>query len=104
MSPGAPVSVATAGDVHGRWRQGLLTLQVALSVLLIVGAAAAGQSLRRAYEFDMGVDVDRVIVTRLFLEDDSLTSAGRRAMLDEHCACSRIARRGSACRLPRVCR
>jgi predicted permease len=67
----------------GRWRQGLLALQVALSVLLIVGAAAFGQSLRRAYEFDMGVDVDRVIVTRLFLEDDSLTSAGRRAMLDE---------------------
>ena len=67
----------------GRWRRGLLALQVALSVLLIVGAAAFGQSLRRAYEFDMGVDVDRVIVTRLFLEDDSLNSAGRRAMLDE---------------------
>jgi predicted permease len=67
----------------GRWRQGLLALQVALSVLLIVGAAAFGQSLRRAYEFDMGVDVDRVIVTRLFLEEDSLTRAGRRAMLDE---------------------
>jgi predicted permease len=67
----------------GRWRQGLLTVQVALSVLLIVGAAAFGQSLRRAYAFDMGVDVDRVIVTRLFLEDDSLNSAGRRAMLDE---------------------
>ncbi len=67
----------------GRWRQGLLVMQVALSVLLIVGAAAFGQSLRRAYEFDMGVDVNRVSVTRLFLEDDSLTPAGRRAMLDE---------------------
>lgn len=67
----------------GRWRQGLLAVQVALSLLLIVGAAAFGQSLRRAYEFDMGVDVDRVIVTRLFLEDDSLNSVGRRAMLDE---------------------
>lgn len=67
----------------GRWRQGLLVIQVALSVLLIVGAAAFGQSLRRAYEFDMGVDVNRVSVTRLFLEDDSLSPAGRRAMLDE---------------------
>jgi predicted permease len=67
----------------GRWRHGLLAVQVALSVLLIVGAAVFGQSLRRAYEFDMGVDVDRVIVTRLFLEEDSLNAAGRRAMLDE---------------------
>jgi len=67
----------------GRWRQGLLAVQVALSVLLIVGAAAFGQSLRRAYDFDMGVDVNRVITTRLFLEDDSLDGAGRRLMLDE---------------------
>jgi predicted permease len=67
----------------GRWRQGLLAVQVALSVILVVGAAAFGQSLRRAYEFDMGVDVDRIIVTRLFLENDSLDATGRRAMLDE---------------------
>jgi predicted permease len=67
----------------GRWRQGLLAVQVALSVVLIVGAAAFGQSLRRAYEFDMGIDVDRILVTRLFLEDDSLNAAGRRAMFDE---------------------
>jgi predicted permease len=67
----------------GRLRQGLLALQVALSVLLIVGAAAFGQSLRRAYEFDMGVDLDRVILTRLFPEGDSLSTAGRRTMLDE---------------------
>jgi putative ABC transport system permease protein len=67
----------------GRWRQGLLAVQVALSVVLIVGAAAFGQSLRRAYEFDMGIDVDRLIITRLFLEDDSLDAAGRRAMFDE---------------------
>jgi predicted permease len=67
----------------GRWRQGLLAVQVALSVILVVGAAAFGQSLRRAYEFDMGIDVDRVIVTRLFLEEDSIDAAGRREMLDE---------------------
>ena len=67
----------------GRWRQGLLAVQVALSVLLIVGAAAFSQSLQRAYEFDMGVDINRVITARLFLEDDSLDGAGRRVMLDE---------------------
>jgi len=67
----------------GRWWQGLLAVQVALSVVLVVGASAFGQSLRRAYDFDMGIDVNRVIVTRLFLEDDSLDAAGRRVMLDE---------------------
>ncbi|HEX6313884.1 MAG TPA: ADOP family duplicated permease [Gemmatimonadaceae bacterium] len=67
----------------GRVRQGLLAVQVALSVVLIVGAAAFGQSLRRAYEFDMGIDVNRLLVTRLFLEEDSLNPAGRRDMLDE---------------------
>ena len=67
----------------GRWRQGLLAVQVALSVILVVGAAAFGQSLRRAYAFDMGVDVDRIIVARLFLEEDSIDATGRRAMLDE---------------------
>jgi predicted permease len=67
----------------GRWRQGLLAVQVALSVVLIIGAAAFGQSLRRAYEFDMGIDVDRIIVTRLFLEEDSLDAKGRRVMFDE---------------------
>ena len=77
-SASSQMAVAT-----GRWRQGLLALQVALSVVLIVGAAAFGQSLRRAYDFDMGVDLDRVIVTRLFLEEDSLNPAGRRVMLDE---------------------
>jgi predicted permease len=67
----------------GRWRQGLLAVQVALSVILVVGAAAFGQSLRRAYDFDMGVDVDRIIVTRLFLEQDSIDATGRKGMLDE---------------------
>lgn len=67
----------------GRLRQGLLALQVALSVLLIVGAASFGQSLQRAYEFDMGVDLNRVTLVRLFPEGDSLTGAGRQAMLEE---------------------
>jgi predicted permease len=67
----------------GRLRQGLLVLQVALSVVLIVGAAAFGQSLRQAYEFDMGVDLHRVVLARLFPEGDSMTTAGRRAMLEE---------------------
>jgi len=67
----------------GRLRQGLLILQVALSVMLIVGATAFGQSLRHAYAFDMGVDLDRVILTRLFTEGDSLEGSARRDMLDE---------------------
>lgn len=67
----------------GRLRQGLLVLQVALSVLLIAGGAVFAQSLRRAYEFDLGVDLNRLVMTRLFLETDTLGGAGRRAMLEE---------------------
>ena len=67
----------------GRLRQGLLVVQVALSVLLVVGGAVFAQSLRRAYEFDMGVDLDRIVVTRLFLEADTLGGAGRRVMMEE---------------------
>lgn len=67
----------------GRLRQGLLVLQVALSVLLVVGGAVFAQSLRRAYEFDMGVDLDRIVVTRLFLEADTIGGAGRRLMMEE---------------------
>jgi predicted permease len=67
----------------GRLRQGFLVVQVALSVLLIVGGAVFAQSLRRAYEFDMGVDLDRIVVTRLFLETDTIGGAGRRLMLEE---------------------
>lgn len=78
----------------GRLRQGLLVLQVALSVVLIAGAAAFGQSLRQAYEFDMGVDLNRIVLTRLFPEGDSMTTAVRSAMLEE------AARRAS--RLPEV--
>jgi hypothetical protein len=46
-------------------------LQVALSVLLVVGGAVFSQSLRRAYEFDMGVDLDRIVVSRVLLEADT---------------------------------
>jgi predicted permease len=67
----------------GRLRQGLIVLQVALSVLLVVGATAFGRSLQHAYDFDMGVDVNRVIVARIYLETDSLTPVGRLAMMEE---------------------
>jgi predicted permease len=67
----------------GRLRQSLLVLQVALSVLLVVGGAVFSQSLRRAYEFDMGVDLDRIVVSRFFLEADTIGGNSRRIMLEE---------------------
>ena len=67
----------------GRLRQGLLALQVALSVLLIIGAAAFSKSLTEAYAFDMGIDVDRLVTARFSFESDSLNAASRLATLEE---------------------
>lgn len=67
----------------GRLRQGLMILQVALSVLLIVGAAAFSKSLNEAYRFDMGIDVDRIVTARFGFESDSLNAVSRRATLEE---------------------
>lgn len=74
----------------GRLRQALLVLQVALSVMLIVGATAFVQSVRRAHGFDMGYDLDRLVVGRMFLDTDTQSTAGRTMMLDE--AARRVAR------------
>jgi len=67
----------------GRLRQSLLALQVALSVLLIIGAAAFSKSLNEAYAFDMGIDVDRLITARFSFESDSLNGTSRLATLEE---------------------
>jgi putative ABC transport system permease protein len=67
----------------GRLRQTLLAVQVALSMLMIVGAAAFSRSLRNAYEFDLGVDVDRVVIARFVLNSDSVSLITKHAMLDE---------------------
>ena len=67
----------------GRWRQGLLALQVALSAVLIVGAMAFGRSLNDAYNFDMGMDVDRIVSVRYTIDGDSVSSASRAASLHE---------------------
>ncbi|MEP6834922.1 MAG: FtsX-like permease family protein, partial [Gemmatimonas sp.] len=67
----------------GRLRQSLMAVQVALSVLLIVGAAAFSKSLHEAYTFDMGIDVDRLVTIRFSFEKDTLNAATRLAILDE---------------------
>lgn len=67
----------------GRLRQALLVLQVALSVVLIVGATAFVQSVQRAHRFDMGYDLDRLVVGRMFLASDTQSTSGRELMLAE---------------------
>ncbi|MGV3708967.1 MAG: ADOP family duplicated permease [Gemmatimonas sp.] len=67
----------------GRLRQTLLVVQVALSVVLIVGAAAFSKSLNEAYRFDMGIDVDRIVTMRFSYENDSLTTGSRMVALEE---------------------
>ncbi len=67
----------------GHVRQALLVLQVALSVVLVVGASVFAQSLQRALDTDVGMDLDRLIVARISLESDTQSVAARTDMLEE---------------------
>ncbi|MEP6834921.1 MAG: ABC transporter permease, partial [Gemmatimonas sp.] len=67
----------------GRLRQGLLALQVALSVVLVIGAETFSKSLENAYQFDMGIDVERLLTARISLDSDTVSSGSRNSMYDE---------------------
>ena len=67
----------------GRVRQSLLVLQIALSVVLVVGASVFAQSLQRALDTDVGMDLDRLIVARISLESDTQSVSARTDMLEE---------------------
>jgi putative ABC transport system permease protein len=57
---------ARSGVRHrSRLRGGLVVVQAALSVVLLVGAALFVRSLRNVQNLDIGIDADRVIVGRL---------------------------------------
>jgi predicted permease len=58
----------TTGGVSGmRSRETLIVLQLAVSLLLLVGAGLAGRSLAALYRVDPGFDPANVLVTRLHL-------------------------------------
>ena len=48
-----------------RWMRGLLAAQIALSVVLVIGAALLGRSLYLLHHVDQGVAADRLLMIRL---------------------------------------
>ena len=54
---------AVAGSASAsRWRGGFVVLQVALSLMLLIGAGLFLRTLRNATAVDLGYDVDRVLL------------------------------------------
>ena len=48
-----------------RWMRGLLVAQVALSIVLVIGAGLLGRSLYLLHQVDQGVHLDRLLMVRL---------------------------------------
>lgn len=62
-----------------RFRQALIGVQVALSVVLLVGAGLFVRSLREVYSVDPGVNVDRLLLVSVDLGKAGYDSAGTEA-------------------------
>jgi putative ABC transport system permease protein len=67
---------------HARARRLLLVVQVAMAMVLVVGAALFTASLRDALGLDLGMSLDSVLVSDLDLAGAGYTPARARAMID----------------------
>ena len=56
---------ATAGAARLRWRQALVTTEVALAVVLVIGAGLLVRTVANLFAIDPGFAVDRVLTMRL---------------------------------------
>ena len=68
------------GGRRSRLRTGLLVVQAALSVVLLVGAGLFVQSLQRARSLDVGIDLPRVLLVRANLARAGFDSAQVRSL------------------------
>lgn len=76
-SDGLKDSKATTSVGRGRLRRGLIVLQVAMSLVLLVGAGLFVRSLQRVYAIDPGVDVDETMVVSMDLARAGVPAAER---------------------------
>jgi predicted permease len=74
------LTARAGGGQRARTRAGLLMLQSALAVVLLVGAGLFVRSLQRVVDQDMGVDTDRVITAFLPLSSAGYSKAEVRAI------------------------
>jgi len=71
-------SGATAGRVRQRIRSGMVVAQVALSLILVVGAGLLARSFVSLLGVDPGFDKDRVAAVQVFYYPDGATPQGTR--------------------------
>ena len=78
---------ATAGRSSQRWQRWVLLVQVGLSVLLVLQAAAFARSFTNLSQRELGFDRDHVVVVRLDAENAALSPAAflhfQQTLLDE---------------------
>ncbi|HKS07262.1 MAG TPA: ABC transporter permease [Gemmatimonadaceae bacterium] len=67
---------------HSRTRSSLLILQVALSVVLLIGAGLFVRSLSNANDYRLGYDADQVLFATTRLRGSRLTTAERASLFD----------------------
>jgi predicted permease len=79
--PGKGMQAGGRSSTEGRrafaMRRGLVVLQVALSLVLVVGAVLFGRSLRNLSSIDYGFRSEGIITTNIDLRRTAVTEAGR---------------------------
>jgi len=98
------VRTVSGGRGMARLRNGLVAIQVAASLVLVLGTALIARSLGALQTLDTGVDPDRVAYLRTDWSSSGLEADARRAALDELLArveaIPGVTRAAAASRLP----
>lgn len=85
--PGTAMKAGSRGSTDSRerftLRRGLVVMQVALSLVLVVGALLFVRSLRNLLILDAGFRQDGVVIANLDLRGANLPDGGRRAAFDD---------------------
>src|SRR5262249_4171505 len=85
--PGVAMKTGSRGMTDSRerfgLRRGLVVVQVAMSLVLVVGALLFVRSLRNLLLLDAGFHQDGVLVVNVNLSGAKIPEAGRRAAFDE---------------------
>jgi putative ABC transport system permease protein len=84
--PGSAMKAGSRGSTDGRerfgLRRGLVVVQVALSLVLVVGALLFVRSLRNLVTLDAGFRQDGIVVANVDLRGERIPEGARRAALD----------------------
>ena len=66
-----------AGSAQARVRKGLVVLQFAISIILIIGTIIVADQMRLIREKDLGFNKEEVVVASIFRQDRYLSDGGQ---------------------------